>query len=393
MKIRVTARFYLLLLLVALIVVLIAGGFSSGDGSVTVIMSGTASDVRKVDALIIRDETVISEAQVSRVDFIADEAELVRAGDPVVYVYSLEYSSKLINELNNTRKNIQAYHKLVLGNELDSQLEVLNLEVRQKALELKELVNGNTHGNLKKLNEQLLEAMEARRSYMSQNKRSDSKLIKYYDEENQRLNAVSSWRTTKTAPETGVVSFYLDGYESVLTPENAQTLTAADVRTVIAGGSLDSSSKSGSQTDVYRIMNQCHWYVLLVSDDESWTPVLDQEISFVMEGYDNLLYDGNVIRVQKMGTTTLAQVEVTEDALGPLMYVRSGKATLGTDLNGLSVTAKAIDTVNGQTGVWMYDVPGGTFVPVEVLYKSSGTVLFRSLVEGVLSPGTQVLIK
>ena len=31
------------------------------------------------------------------------------------------------------------------------------------------------------------------------------------------------------------------------------------------------------------------------------------------------------------------------------------------------VASRALYEQNGQMGVWLYDVPGGTFVPVEVL--------------------------
>ena len=393
MKIRVTPRFYLLLLIIALVFVYAFRGSLFGNSEITVVMSGTASDVRTVKCVIVRDETVVSETQVTRIDYVAKERTLVREGETVASVYSLEYSTKLINDLNTTRKNIQAYHKILLGNELDGQLEVLNQEVKQKALELKGLISGSSKGDIMELVDELEEAMEARRAYMNANQRSDTKLMKYYNDETQKQNAITSWQITKTAPMTGLVSFYLDGYESTLNATTVNDLDISGVKGILNGEKPETDSSRKSVTDVFRVMDQNHWYIMLLSEDNQWNPGLDTEYSFIVTGFEDTVYTGTVIKVAKDGENVLATVEVTQP-IGSLLYTRTGSVSIGANMSGLLVSKKAIDTVSGQTGVWVYDVPGGTFVPVEVLtYRDDGTALFTPLVDGVISAGSQVLIK
>lgn len=393
MKVRVTARFYLVLLLIALLFVYLFRGAIFGTGEVAVIMPGSASDGRAVKGVIVRDETVVSDKQITRMDYVAEENSLVHSGSVVAYVYTNAYSKTLIKDLNTVRQNIQAYHKIVLGNEIDAQLEVHNLDVHQYASEFKSVATGSGRGNLLGVVGKLERAMEDRRTYMSQNRRSDAKLIKYYNDEAQRVGAVDSWQRPQTAPFEGLVSFYMDGYEQELNAETVLNLSIEDVQTVLSGGKLETVNTPRSQTNVFRIMNQNHWYILLLSEDGKWNPILDQEYSFRVEGYNELVYMGKVIKVTKSGSRVMATLEVN-DPIGALLYARSGNVTIGTDMSGLAVNKKALATVSGQTGVWLYDVPGGTFVPVEVLtYKKDGTVLFVPLVDGVLNAGAQVLIK
>ena len=66
---------------------------------------------------------------------------------------------------------------------------------------------------------------------------------------------------------------------------------------------------------------------------------------------------------------------------------------LSITISGLSVTSKAITEQNGQTGVWLYDVPDGTFIPVEVLSDDGSNALIQPLVEGAIDVGQRVLIK
>jgi len=96
--------------------------------------------------------------------------------------------------------------------------------------------------------------------------------------------------------------------------------------------------------------------------------------------------------VQKENNTVLAIFEIN-DPIGPLIYQRTGKAIMSTTFSGLSVTAEAIDVQNNQTGVWLYDVPGGTFVAVEVLSNDGNNALIQPLVENALGIGQRVLIK
>ena len=98
-------------------------------------------------------------------------------------------------------------------------------------------------------------------------------------------------------------------------------------------------------------------------------------------------------RVQKDGSTCMAVLEVNQP-IGSLMYLRTGSASIGANMSGLIVDKKAVDTQSGRKGLWKYDVPGGTFIDIEVLAdRNDGTVLFVPLTDGVLSTGDQVLIK
>jgi hypothetical protein len=99
-----------------------------------------------------------------------------------------------------------------------------------------------------------------------------------------------------------------------------------------------------------------------------------------------------VYSVQKEGDTMLAVFEI-EDPIGPLIYRRGGKAQFSIELTGLSVRVEALYNQSGQMGVWLYDVPGGTFVPVEVLSTNGNIAMIQPLVDGSLTLGQTVLIK
>ena len=131
----------------------------------------------------------------------------------------------------------------------------------------------------------------------------------------------------------------------------------------------------------------------MLIEGNNWTPMVGQDNYYMMvEGFDDLSFTASVTSVQKDSGVTLAVFEVN-DPMGPLIYRRTGRAQFSITLQGLAVRTEALYNDNGQMGVWVYDVPGGTFVPVEVLSTNGNISMIQPLVDGALQLGQTVLIK
>ena len=389
---RVTGRFYVFLLALLAVAFLLLRPLIFGRSREAVILLANASQVQMVDCVLIRDERVLESDATARVEYIAPENSLVASGDIVANLYTTGYSESLLNNLETTRSNIQAYHKQLLANIVDGELNRLDQVVDMMALEFKNLITHRTVGNLQTVTAQLETAMVKRQEYLRQNKRGDNKLTKLYEEENARLTSIQSWRKVSNAEQDGVVSFYLDGYENDLTPGALGSLTIQDVRTVLSGGDL-ANTRDTRQNGIYRIVDQDHWYAAVLIEGNNWTPMVGQDNYYMMmEGYDDLVFSAAVTSVQKDSGITLAVFEIT-DPIGPLIYKRTGRAQFRINLQGLAVRTEALYNDNGQMGVWVYDVPGGTFVPVEVLSTNGNLSMIQPLVDGSLELGQRVLIK
>ena len=389
---RVKPRFYLFLLLVLVgVFFLVRALIGSKSTEATVFLWNSALE-QKMPCVIIREESVYESDSVVRVEYVAKENTEVAEGDTIANLYTTGYSESLLTKLETTRQNIQAYHKTLLGTIVDSDLDRLDTVIDVVAEDFKNLATQKTRGNLQTVLEQLETAMVNRQEYLRQNKRDDTKLTKLYDEENTRLNSIQSWRKQSTADEGGVISFYLDGYEHDLSPDTMTALTPSDIQHVINGDDLGTKTTT-LKNGIYRIVNQDTWYVAVVNEVTTWNPVVGQDTWYLqIEGFEDLRYTASVVSVQKSNNQQMAIFEI-DQPIGPLIYQRTGNAMLSISLSSLAVTEDALDNQNGQTGVWLADVPGGTFVPVDVLAVDSGNALIQPQVEGALQLGSRLLIK
>ncbi len=390
-KRRVKPRFFVFIAILLVAAFLLARPLLTASSGVESIIDVNSSITQSMDCVIIRDESVTTSDSTVRVEYIARENTEVSQGDTIASLFTTGYTESLLTRLEEIRQNIQAYHKTLLGTIVDSDLDRLDAVVDICADDFRNLVTQQTRGNLQTVIEQLETAMVNRQDYMRQNKRDDTRLTQLYDQENTQLNSIQSWRVDSTADRDGVLSFYIDGYENDLTAASLDSLTPADIRAVLAGSDLATTADTRS-TGIYRIVNQDTWYVALVSSADDWIPVVGQNYYLQFEGFADLEYSATVTNVQKSSGTVLAIFEINQP-IGPMIYQRTGRATLSISLSSLAVNTRALYNQDGQLGVWLNDVPGGTFVPVEVLSTEGDYSLIQPLVEGALQTGQTVLVK
>jgi len=388
-----TGRFFFLLTLaIGILVYLIVGRIQPTRARYEPVVSGSASDTRLMQAVIMRDETVASMDGNSTMIFVAEEGQYLNAGDEIAYIYSAGYSTKEMQKLESIRQDIRAYHTTILDNIVDTQLELLDRNVHYLAQQMKQLVTGKTTGNLMNLEIQLTDAMKSRQEYLRQNRREDTKLNSLYEDESKRETSISSWRSIETAASDGVVSFYMDGYEQYLSPDNITNITIDGVKSVLNGQTAGDSNDSRLTTNIYRIVNTDRWYMLLMTSDTTFNPVTGQSFWVQMEGFEDVIYQMTVESTLKSGKETLTVLS-TANPIGPLLNQRRGNAIISAELSGLYVPAGAIMTENNLTGVYVYDGADGVFVPVQVISKEGSNVLVSPTVDGTLVPGNYVLVK
>ena len=390
-KRRVKPRFFVFIAILLVAVFLLMRPLLTASSGVESIIDVNSSITQSMDCVIIRDESVTTSDSTVRVEYIARENTEVSQGDTIASLFTTGYTESLLTRLEEIRQNIQAYHKTLLGTIVDSDLDRLDAVVDICADDFRNLVTQQTRGNLQTVIEQLETAMVNRQDYMRQNKRDDTRLTQLYDQENTQLNSIQSWRVDSTADRDGVLSFYIDGYENDLTAASLDSLTPADIRAVLAGSDLATTADTRS-TGIYRIVDQDTWYVALVSSADDWIPVVGQNYYLQFEGFADLEYSATVTNVQKSSGTVLAIFEINQP-IGPMIYQRTSRATLSISLSSLAVNTRALYNQDGQLGVWLNDVPGGTFVPVEVLSTEGDYSLIQPLVEGALQTGQTVLVK
>jgi hypothetical protein len=335
---------------------------------VTISEHGTTFSGR---TLIVRNESVFQQENVSDVSYMAEEGSAVSRGDPVCTVYSTGFSPRELERLQSYRTQIKDYHKVLLDASTtpDSQLARLETMVMQRAQETQALVRGAS-GNLLNQEQLLKEAIANRHSYLKQKYIDDTKLTRLYDNENSQLQRIETWTKQFAATDNGIVSFYTDGFEGALNSTNYHAYSPQQVRSMLAGEIPQAAARPKNASDIFRLVRQYDWGALMLADDLSWNPVVGDQYRMLIESFESTTVRVTVESVTRSGGEMLVRLKA-DSAIEPILYTRSARVQLSKSVITYAVPASAIINQDGVIGVVVQYKEGPYLVPIEVVSQDA----------------------
>ena len=358
--------------------------------STAVVEAGTLGTSYTGDALIVRNETAYDEEGVQYIDYVAQEGSVVYRGDVICYVYSTGYSTKEMTALQDCRDAIKDYQQTLLKSEtnFDQKMIRLETEVIERGLEVRSLVQG-ARGNLGNQETILENAINQRQSYFRSKYSSDMRLNRLYDDETNQQRRIDSWINQTVATQESIVSFYTDGFEYALTPSEYEKYTPSQVRAMINGQRPETSTAARGRTNLYRLVKQNNYAVLMLVRNTNWNPVEGTTYKLVLEQFTNTVVDAQVLSFTRSGGELLLRLAVIGD-VRDVLYMRTCQAQLGEYVDCLLVPEGALYTQNNATGVVVVSESAQNFVPVTVHRQENGKAYVSPVQTGLLTAGQTV---
>ena len=355
-----------------------------------VIEMGTLGLTYRGDALIVRNEVAFDDEGVQSIEYVAQEGGSVKRGEVVCYVYSTGYSNKEMITLQDYRDQIKNYQQTLLRSEIapDPTMTRLQSQVVERGLETRNLVQG-ARGNLFNQEEILDIAITQRQNHFRSKYSKDMRLNRLFDDETTQSQRIDSWIKQRPANQDGIISFYTDGYEHALTPEQFVMYTPSEVRAMINGQRPEGTSSSRGRTDIYRLVTRQNYYILMLIRDNTWNPVEGTLYKLMLEQFSNTVVDATVQSFTRSGGELLVRLEVKGDVT-PVLYMRTCQAELGEYADSMVVPVAAIYVHNETKGIVLIDGEQQVFVPVIILQQDGEKAYISAILTGVLSAGQTV---
>lgn len=360
-----------------------------------------------VSGYVVRQESVLPDESSGSLQLQRAEGEKVSDGGTVALVYADESSIQLQTQMNNLRDRIEQLEyaqAAALGTEvslkLDSQILQGILDLRT-ALAEDRLDRAEEHGKD-------LRSLVLKRDYTDADTEDLATQITSLQTELKTLQsqAASSIRRI-TAPQAGLYSAVVDGYETVLTPESLSAMTPSQLKAVQPDENVHSQ--------VGKLVLGDTWYYAVIMDTEEareleegsvtlrFAKSTDQDLPVTVDSV-SAEENGQVVVVFR-GTTYLSQLtllrqqsaqiirRIAEGIRVPKEAIRTEKVTVDDETGERTSTA--------MTGVYCMVGAEARFKPVEVVYSGDDFVLVSStLAESAsasqetvrLRPGDEIII-
>ena len=210
---------------------------------------------------IIRDETVVKgENYKNGMEQIKTEGEKAAKGESIFRYYSKNEES-LIKQIAELDVKIQEAMATTQTNPFQSDVKILENQIDQKV----ELLNKTTDvAKLTEYKKEINELVTKKANIIGEKSPSGSYLKQLQDQRTSLENELNSGAEYITAPESGIVSYKVDGLEETLTKENFSTLTKEYLEKL----NLKTGKIIATSDECGKIINNFECYIATISSSQ-----------------------------------------------------------------------------------------------------------------------------
>ena len=356
---------------------------------------------------VVRQEQVLPDDSSGLLRLQRAEGERVSSGGVVATVYADQASLDRQNQMDALQTQIdqlQYAEEAALASEVSLKLDT---QIMQNILDLRKALTADRLDAAESAGSDL-RSLVLKRDYTYTDTEDLSGQIAELQSQLKTLRSQSASSVRRiTAPEAGLYSAVVDGYETVLTPAALETMTPSQLSAVKPDESV--SSQTGKL-----ILGDTWYYAAVVTSEEAaamkeqgtltlrFAKSVQRDLSVTVSSV-SAEENGKVVVVLR-GTTYLSQLTLlrqqsAEIIVSTISGLRVPKEALRAEK--IAVDEDGNRTVTEETGIYCVVGAEARFKPVEVVYNGEGYVLVRStLGEDVtdaqektrLRPGDEVIL-
>ena len=404
-------KIVMLLLLAAVVVYLAAAAWRSFRDPFTTVASYsyTVDDSLEATGFLARQEQVLTNAG-GVVELLPQEGEKVAKGGTVALVYQdasgLERREQL-QQLELEKEQLEyALERTGAGGGDASQLTD---QVLDAIAELRAAVAGRDLTDLERQSMDLKSLVYKREyAYGGTGEESADAIQAALDEVDSQISSLSSQAAQSTqsitASQSGIFSGYVDGYESLLTPEVLETVTPAQLDDLAGQASEEDQTAEG------KLITDSTWYFACALPQEDaerlvegrsvtvrfsrdWSGEVDMTVERVGEPEDGRC--AVVLSTDRyLSETTLLRRQTVELVFQSVTGVRVPKQTLRVAEQTVTDEETGEESTVQVTGVYTLVGEQVEFKPVTVLEQGDTFVLVEAAGSGraALQPGDVVVV-
>lgn len=351
----------------------------------------SASDGLNITGLIIRSETLVTSSEGGVMHFVLEDGSRVAKDGVIANIYDSESASITLSKIDSVNTKIEDIEEMLSYNDLEAaDLDMINAKATQSLNNL--IVSGasGNFGNMSELSDELLSALNRRQVAMGETTDFSAQLEQLKAEKNELSASLPSAKGTVKAAMSGYFVSKADGYETVLTCGNPESITPEFMSSVSAAELPDGV--------IGKIVSDYEWYIAAeISINESLKYKEGDSLTIYtsVKSYPKLPVTVKKINISESSSSAVVVFSCNE-MNSELATMRSGPMTVVTkEYDGLRVPSAALRVVDSKRGVYVLTGMQVKFVEVNVLHKDDSYMICEKQTsdESVLRLYDEVIVK
>jgi len=348
---RIRFRFFIFLAMIVILLLYLINSILTPPLYDTV-KYGEITSWDQCEGLVIRQEKAYTAPDYGKVDFFVSKGQLVNKDELLAVIYKDGYDHKLIDNLYNIRQKIWDYqNKNIVQEIMDSDFDKIEKDIDSIVYTMQYSIQNDEFYDMEKYENQLRGLLDRKKEILDKKESASKYLEQLYNQEEAIENQLKEWKVEITTPESGIISFGLDGLENIITPNDIDYLTVEQYLAFRDHKALE-LDKESSYVDVplFKIVVPDKWYIVSLIPHKNTFYEQGDTLNLKIPGLSEETISAKVYKVDYLKDSTLVILEIIEN-IESVIEARYIHIEIGISAEGLMVPAKAIINKNHRTGV------------------------------------------
>lgn len=330
-----------------------------------IVKFGELSTQKEYECLIVRDEKIVKSSSEGNIKYFVEEGEKVEKYYKICEIYTSDVDDKdreKIKELNSRIDDIEASKSSLFEidiDKLEEEIDILVNEIRSARIQ-------GDFVKIHKLKSSLENKINKKRRVSGDKSFSGANLEKLQGEKNELESKMKNSILEINSPESGIISYYIDGYEEILTPHNLANLQYEIIKSMDATSNKLKYDKVIYNQKIFKITDNTGWYIVIITDfEDANTFKLGRRIS--IDILDKRI-KGKVIDKIHDETKSFVIVRTNQYVSGFNKIRKLSLNIVKEQYEGLKIYKDSIIEKEGSLGVYVLNVNRkAVFKPIKVL--------------------------
>ncbi len=332
----------------------------------------TVSDTVELTGIPARDETVIQTDTSGSVCYFYDNGTKVAKDSEIAAVYADEASVSNILEARQLQEQLDVLTTVLDDSEMSS-AEPSELATKLQSLqyELSELSDAGSASGVDDLRLSIIQTILTRKTLFG-TAGNTTDLISSLQQQIASLSSATPLASITTSV-SGFFASSTDGYESILTTETVQSMTAADLREL-----LSRTDVTGDSTAIGKVVTGFTWYYVAILPTEDAKRIsVSSSVDLTLPSLGDEALSCTVVKTEYDDEADEGLILLSCDIVtGETVGARDTEATMTVaEYEGISVPKTAVRVKDGVKGVYVYFNNKVQFKELDVLYESDDVVI------------------
>lgn len=334
------------------------------------VFSGSMENTSKHMGIIIRSEQKIDTNLSGTISAKVADGTLVPAGKLIASVVNENADSEVQANLAKINKRIEELEsaKKVSDNFTDDVYK-LDSKISEKVASLVYYTNIGDNKKITETKAEISALYDKKNRVDSSGAATKTDLENLTAQKNELEAQLAEFEQNVYAPSPGVFVSHTDGYEDVLSVDNAKDLKYSDFKN-IADKLRKNEEKGGEEKNEIKLIDNYMWCVALAADKDRCADFEVGEEVFIRINDDSKNIKGNIMSISDdKGSNHVIVVSTTAYDANSYMQRSVDVELIKNIYSGLKVPVSALTKKDGADGVYVVTDNTEKFKTVEIIYK------------------------